>query len=505
MADLEDLFGSDSDQEQVPVNPSSSSNADTKRQSRRIQDSSDDDSDNDGAIKEEKEKEKEKPPQFSSSSSGSDDDDDASTRRRKELSMDKPAGTGGDRSDSDDDGERRDAGKRERGDGDEDADDQDLFGDDGSEDERDAEYVTFKPERERALSGAEGTEIGLFFARLPNFLTVDPKPFDPETCNDEFEEDAEEAGDDDEEEARIRLKVENRIRWRYTKDEEGNIVGKESNARLIRWSDNSFSLLLGEELFEVSVNQMEEAHQYLVVQHKEEGFLQTQARFNRMMTFRPHSTNSITHKKLTMAIANKHRKFGRTKLFATTVDPEKLIMDIEKSENEKLKARRRMEAKQRSAMARLGGGLSEAGLEEEFSDDDRYASRSRSDRNLDQYEDDFIDDDDEGDDDDEEREREQRIMRAKKASSSKKKHARSSSSEASSDEDDDSDSGRDRKKKKQKRSRDSSDEEGGGGKGGRREDPMDEDEDADEPDDDMVVKRNSGRRRAVMDSDDDDD
>ena len=48
------------------------------------------------------------------------------------------------------------------------------------------------------------------------------------------------------------------------------------------------------------------------------------------MTFRPHTTHSLTHKKLTMAIANKHKKVQRTKMFTLDVDPEKLKQDAEK-------------------------------------------------------------------------------------------------------------------------------------------------------------------------------
>lgn len=77
---------------------------------------------------------------------------------------------------------------------------------------------------------------------------------------------------------------------------------KESNARMVRWSDGSFSLLLGEELFEVNINHAKDQHQYLVLSHPREALLQTHARFNKIVSFRPHSTQSLTHKKLTAAL-----------------------------------------------------------------------------------------------------------------------------------------------------------------------------------------------------------
>lgn len=48
----------------------------------------------------------------------------------------------------------------------------------------------------------------------------------------------------------MKLKVENTIRWREIFDNEGNLV-KESNTRVIKWSDGSMSLHLGSEIFDV--------------------------------------------------------------------------------------------------------------------------------------------------------------------------------------------------------------------------------------------------------------
>jgi len=44
--------------------------------------------------------------------------------------------------------------------------------------------------------------------------------------------------------------VENTIRWREVFDKDGNVV-KESNTRVIKWSDGSMSLHLGSEIFDV--------------------------------------------------------------------------------------------------------------------------------------------------------------------------------------------------------------------------------------------------------------
>ncbi|TRM65288.1 Leo1-like protein-domain-containing protein [Schizophyllum amplum] len=48
----------------------------------------------------------------------------------------------------------------------------------------------------------------------------------------------------------IKLKVENTIRWRWGKEQPGEDV-RQSNSRIIRWSDGSLSLRLGKELFDI--------------------------------------------------------------------------------------------------------------------------------------------------------------------------------------------------------------------------------------------------------------
>ena len=46
------------------------------------------------------------------------------------------------------------------------------------------------------------------------------------------------------------VQVENTIRWRYSQDEGGNEI-RESNARVVKWTDGSMSLYLGGEIFDI--------------------------------------------------------------------------------------------------------------------------------------------------------------------------------------------------------------------------------------------------------------
>lgn len=56
-------------------------------------------------------------------------------------------------------------------------------------------------------------------AQLPNFLTIETRPFDPETYD---EAEVEEIRDEDGK-TRVRLRVENTIRWRYKTDDTGGL------------------------------------------------------------------------------------------------------------------------------------------------------------------------------------------------------------------------------------------------------------------------------------------
>ena len=71
----------------------------------------------------------------------------------------------------------------------------------------------------------------LHFVKLPNFLSVETRPYDTNFYEDEIDEDE---VLDEEGRARLKLKVENTIRWRQVTDELTGEERKESNARVVR-------------------------------------------------------------------------------------------------------------------------------------------------------------------------------------------------------------------------------------------------------------------------------
>lgn len=111
---------------------------------------------------------------------------------------------------------------------------------------------------------------------------------------------------------RIKLKVSNTIRWRDAMDDCGNQT-RESNARMVRWSDGSMSLHLGNEIFDVYKQPLQGDHNHMFI--RQGTGLQGQAVFRTKLTFRPHSTESFTHKKMTMSLADRSQVSGKMLLF----------------------------------------------------------------------------------------------------------------------------------------------------------------------------------------------
>ncbi|KAL0953515.1 hypothetical protein HGRIS_004739 [Hohenbuehelia grisea] len=305
--------------------------------------------------------------------------------------------------------------------------------------------------------------------RMPNFVKVDSKPYHPDTYMGPEHEDEEfqQAETLREKSMSIKLKVENTVRWRWIKDENG-IDQRQANSRIIRWSDGSLSLRLGKELFDINQSidtsgavprssiggsqsqpSQSQAHAspnpglksqgltYLVAQHKRAQVLQSEAVVTGYMSLRPTGMQSETHRMLVRAVGQKHNKVARLRLAPDpTRDPEKELQEIAK-QNAK-KSRRRTDAedgfggghKRRNARKRaaaewsddedddLGAGIFDPS---EGEDDEGGAARASShknkkkigeedDRKADYQEDGFVvaDEDDDEDSDDPARKRRRR-------------------------------------------------------------------------------------------------
>ncbi|KAM5235540.1 RNA polymerase-associated protein LEO1 [Ctenodactylus gundi] len=209
------------------------------------------------------------------------------------------------------------------------------------------------------------TDLGndLYFVKLPNFLSVEPRPFDPQYYEDEFED---EEMLDEEGRTRLKLKVENTIRWRIRRDEEGGEI-KESNARIVKWSDGSMSLHLGNEVFDVYKAPLQGDHNHLFI--RQGTGLQGQAVFKTKLTFRPHSTDSATHRKMTLSLADRCSKTQKIRILPMAGrDPECQRTEMIKKEEERLRASIRRESQQR----RMREKQHQRGLSTGYLEPDRY-------------------------------------------------------------------------------------------------------------------------------------
>uniref|UniRef100_A0A914ZGR5 RNA polymerase-associated protein LEO1 n=1 Tax=Panagrolaimus superbus TaxID=310955 RepID=A0A914ZGR5_9BILA len=209
--------------------------------------------------------------------------------------------------------------------------------------------------------------------RWPNFISVDHRPFTEDSYDPEEDINAV----DGEGRSRLQLKVENCIRWRNKVDQDGNVVkdedGKEvreSNAKMVRWSDGTMTLNLGSEIYEVTEHKIDEYNQLFL---RMRAGLHGNAVFKKRIAFRPLTTDSLTHRKMTMQMAEKTNKSQKVKMIADVgLDPESSRASLIRKEEERMRASMRREAQQRKQKERqYRTGLSHGFLEDrdDFDDD----------------------------------------------------------------------------------------------------------------------------------------
>ncbi|GAA5827503.1 hypothetical protein JCM11251_003837 [Rhodosporidiobolus azoricus] len=238
----------------------------------------------------------------------------------------------------------------------------------------------------------------VWLARLPGFLQIAPNPYDEGTWQPEDGEDEkpveEEEGSQSQGDVkpkinggRGRVPDENVVRWRWTKNELQQVI-KQSNARIVRWSDGTLSLQLGSELFDLTLAldhsavvssalpvpptqnpaasltpttfDSARAHglTYLTARHAYNGHMfEAQASIYGTIGMRPAALTSRTHKKLAGAIASRNalNKGKSTIKFTATQDPERARAEREKKEAERAKKAQR-EARKAAGGGRRGGG-----------------------------------------------------------------------------------------------------------------------------------------------------
>uniref|UniRef100_A0A7N0ZY05 RNA polymerase-associated protein LEO1 n=1 Tax=Kalanchoe fedtschenkoi TaxID=63787 RepID=A0A7N0ZY05_KALFE len=238
--------------------------------------------------------------------------------------------------------------------------------------------------------------------KVSNIMSIDPKPFDPKT----FQEDDVFVTDEGGSQKRIRLEN-NTVRWRIIKNRDGT-ESYESNARFVKWSDGSLQLLIGNEVLDISVQDAQHDQSHLFLRHGK-GILQSQGRLLSKMRFMPSSLSSNSHRLLTALVDSRHKKVYKVKNCITDIDPEKEKEEKERALSQTLRAnailnRKREKVTRKYTPTERTRQLSPGFLEEALDEDDEpdYYDSRRSRRH---YEEDL----------ESEVRAEKRIMNAKKA------------------------------------------------------------------------------------------
>lgn len=251
----------------------------------------------------------------------------------------------------------------------------------------------------RTVAENGDSKPAIHYAKVPEFLTIDPIPFDPPSFEAKiverlanFSSREEQLGD--------RLIDENTIRWRYSRDENQQVY-KESNAQIVQWSDGKFSLKLGDEYTDVLVNETDNT--FFAVSHDQQELMQCYegGEITKSLMFIPTSTNSKMHQKLTKAVIRRdQRQVSGPGIYIVNKDPELEKSELEKKQQQVMRERRKRQLKEIESRESpdVSGSFEKMSNYKKMNassvEPDSYNERSR--RN--EYEqDDFLVDDDEED------------------------------------------------------------------------------------------------------------
>lgn len=167
----------------------------------------------------------------------------------------------------------------------------------------------------------------IFLAKLGNVLSVQPKKFESDNFTPEnpvmYED----------EQGRNQIKgcdIENYIRWR----EENSV--KQSNAKLVKWEDGSYTMFVGNEAFEVTLT--ENPHTYSYIRHR--GLYLKGRETTKKMMFKP---CSIKHRMFIRNLESSLNPTKTTQVFHSLANHETAKKQLEQQIDQKIKARDKLE------------------------------------------------------------------------------------------------------------------------------------------------------------------
>ncbi|KAL1411873.1 Paf1 complex component [Vanrija albida] len=176
--------------------------------------------------------------------------------------------------------------------------------------------------------------------KLPAYVNIESRPYEPEYYRETIDH-------DDEPQDNVAAKgkmigVRNTIRWRWVTGGDGK-PQRESNARMLRWSDGSVSLQLGNDLFDVASSfgttlaRPQDASSsksdqksgsaestFLCVEAGAERVLVTERAIAGQLSLVPTSMDSKTHRELVRHVGAQHTKHSRVKILNDLQDQDKV-------------------------------------------------------------------------------------------------------------------------------------------------------------------------------------
>lgn len=380
----------------VGVTTNSTSNEET---SRSQDDNVKEVNGNDDTKEEEQEEDAELDDLFGDDNDDNDDDDDDDVKKSETEKSDSD-------SDEDDEGENINHRSRHReslGLDDDEAEEQAMYtrkfyGEDANNfSDQDETTHTFKEENvelvrhiipSKANVNETASHNEIFYARIPNFLTIDPIPFDPPSFEAKVNERASNSASR-EDQLDDRLIDENTVRWRYSRDKDQHVF-KESNTQIVQWSDGTYSLKVGEECTDILVN--DTSNTFLTVSHDQQELIQCYegGEIKKTLMFIPTSTNSKIHQKLSKAVIRRNQRQSKGPgTYIVSMDPEVEKKELERKQSQILRDRRRRQLKEKEKQESPDAAF-ETGFRKQNSPTTYGASRRNE-----YEEDDFLVDDDE--------------------------------------------------------------------------------------------------------------
>eukprot|EP00697_Spironema_sp_BW2_P007252 gnl/Spiro4/2148_TR1026_c0_g1_i1.p1 gnl/Spiro4/2148_TR1026_c0_g1~~gnl/Spiro4/2148_TR1026_c0_g1_i1.p1 ORF type:complete len:445 (+),score=125.31 gnl/Spiro4/2148_TR1026_c0_g1_i1:77-1336(+) len=209
----------------------------------------------------------------------------------------------------------------------------------------------------------------MFLSKIPwNILGIEPTPFDSATYEEEEAEIVTEDG-----KRRIRNR-ENVLRWRFSKtevDPATNEPLRESNARFVEWSDGSILLLVGNEVFDVNVQDISKTDNSYVFSRWRHN-MQCHGKLRQKMAFRPISLESSSHRLLSDEMKNRGymERNRKVRMVHTSVDPEQQKAQMEAAEEQRIRASQKIERRVSGTTraSQLTADYLEAGLDDATTD-----------------------------------------------------------------------------------------------------------------------------------------